>query len=290
VFPARRALGAASNVGVSSEDVRGLRVINRVSGLRGFVGRGGLGRRRVPAFILLCALLGSVLTLVPETLGAPVPDAAAQTVNPRVCSGDRVSGVIAHYEHYYVDVWIPNSASVTVAGFVAVVSQDSTGYWQSVFHVNPGTLWLAGNLSAPGVYPETTSWTNTGSSRDVTLDFYQEVGLNVPFSFKVTTSSFGGPPCAPHGADVKGRLGGMNPAEAHGGCSCDQQVADPVDVLTGNFFRSFSDLDIGGRGPGIHVQRTYNSAAAAHNGPFGYGWSWSYGSSLSFGTGAATGR
>ncbi len=53
----------------------------------------------------------------------------------------------------------------------------------------------------------------------------------------------------------------------------------PVNLATGNQAVSQTDLAVGGRGPGLHMTRTYNSQLAAQQseaGPFGYGWTGSY--------------
>jgi RHS repeat-associated protein len=56
----------------------------------------------------------------------------------------------------------------------------------------------------------------------------------------------------------------------------------PVNVQHGNFFHTFHDLSIPGRGFPIALSRTYNSdpAFSSVDGPFGYGWSSSYSMSL----------
>jgi RHS repeat-associated protein len=54
----------------------------------------------------------------------------------------------------------------------------------------------------------------------------------------------------------------------------------PVDAPTGNFWHTFDDLSIPGRGMAVDLTRTYNSMSAATNGPFGFGWSFPYGMSL----------
>jgi RHS repeat-associated protein len=61
-----------------------------------------------------------------------------------------------------------------------------------------------------------------------------------------------------------------------------ESFAQPVDAPTGNFWHSFTDLSVPGRGIPLNVTRTYNSGAATTNGPFGYGWSFPYGMSLTF--------
>ncbi|MCA1833757.1 MAG: DUF6531 domain-containing protein [Actinomycetota bacterium] len=82
--------------------------------------------------------------------------------------------------------------------------------------------------------------------------------------------------------------GAIVPGEQYGGCGCGyvthaQVSGFPIDTATGNFWHSFQDLAIPGRGPAIDFSRTYNALAAAVDGPFGFGWSDSYAMSLSIG-------
>jgi RHS repeat-associated protein len=65
---------------------------------------------------------------------------------------------------------------------------------------------------------------------------------------------------------------------------------DPVDAATGNLVESQTDFNIGGRGVGLNITRTYNSQAAAEGtlGPFGYGWSGSFTDHLSVESGHIT--
>jgi RHS repeat-associated protein len=60
-------------------------------------------------------------------------------------------------------------------------------------------------------------------------------------------------------------------------------VPSTVNVASGNLSESQSDLTLGGRGPGLRLTRTYNSQLGAEQsapGPFGYGWTASYGAHL----------
>jgi hypothetical protein len=96
--------------------------------------------------------------------------------------------------------------------------------------------------------------------------------------------------------DVSYRVGPTFPGEHYGGSNpsepnvCDGSCGQPIDTLTGNFWHTFDDLLIPGRGPALHLTRTYNSqaAAAGATGPFGPGWSFSYGMSLLIRPGAVT--
>jgi RHS repeat-associated protein len=79
--------------------------------------------------------------------------------------------------------------------------------------------------------------------------------------------------------------GPVDPAEQLGGSECEKPVrckgvGDPVDTATGNFWQTFSDLSVPGRGPALELSRTYNSLAADTDGAFGFGWSSSYTMSL----------
>ena len=56
----------------------------------------------------------------------------------------------------------------------------------------------------------------------------------------------------------------------------------PVNTASGDFWHSFTDFDIPGRGFNLHMNRTYNSQAAPYDSRFGYGWSDSYNMFLSF--------
>ncbi|WP_239393666.1 RHS repeat-associated core domain-containing protein [Frankia sp. CiP3] len=89
---------------------------------------------------------------------------------------------------------------------------------------------------------------------------------------------------------------GSNPAWVQ--CGCARRTAgDPVDTSTGYFGQTFTDLATPGRGMPLDFTRTYVSAladpagpngSAALNGPFGYGWTFSY--NLSTVTDSATGN
>ena len=64
---------------------------------------------------------------------------------------------------------------------------------------------------------------------------------------------------------------------------------ESVNCATGNQVVTQSDLEIGGRGPGLDLTRTYNSqlAAAGESGPFGYGWRGPYSARLAVAAGMA---
>jgi RHS repeat-associated protein len=58
-------------------------------------------------------------------------------------------------------------------------------------------------------------------------------------------------------------------------------TARPVNCATGDFWHTFDDLAVPGRGVSLQLARTYDAAAAASDGPLGRGWTHSYRMSLS---------
>ena len=75
------------------------------------------------------------------------------------------------------------------------------------------------------------------------------------------------------------QYGPNNPGEPNQTRACS---GDPVDCATGNFYESETDLSLPARGVPFALTRTYNSqdAAAGQSGPFGFGWSSSFGDHL----------
>ncbi len=90
---------------------------------------------------------------------------------------------------------------------------------------------------------------------------------------------------------------GASTAEIMCGCNQSENLGtgvrsythNPVTLPTGDFYHSFTDFSIPGRGVPLHVTRTYNALLAGQNGPLGYGWSSDQTASLSTdATGAVT--
>lgn len=81
--------------------------------------------------------------------------------------------------------------------------------------------------------------------------------------------------------------GGTNRGERCGACLGPKVnfTKSPVTASTGNFWHTFNELSVPGRGPALDFSLTYNSLAAASNGPAGYGWRHSYQMDLSIGSG-----
>lgn len=74
-------------------------------------------------------------------------------------------------------------------------------------------------------------------------------------------------------APIGESLGETNPSQIRSDCHATEF---PVNCRTGNFWHTFTDLAIAGRGAPLRLDRTYNSLAASTAGAFGYGWSSSY--------------
>lgn len=79
------------------------------------------------------------------------------------------------------------------------------------------------------------------------------------------------PPPAPTGPTGTERNGGNNLSELNQ-CTC-SYTHYPIDSFSGEFYHTFNDFSIAGRGLPLGFSRTYNSASASVNGPLGYGWS-----------------
>ncbi len=71
--------------------------------------------------------------------------------------------------------------------------------------------------------------------------------------------------------------GAPNPSQDPTTCSSEE----PVNCATGAFWQQFVDFSVPGRGVPLDLTRTYSSSQADVAGPFGYGWAFSYGMSLS---------
>jgi RHS repeat-associated protein len=108
----------------------------------------------------------------------------------------------------------------------------------------------------PGTYPVTV----TGSAISGSCDFGDFSG-----SFTLLSAP---DPLADGGAD--------NESTNQVNCS----TSAPVNCATGVFWHTFADFSVPGRGVPLDLTRTYESSEAGTDGPFGYGWSDSYGMSL----------
>lgn len=137
--------------------------------------------------------------------------------------------------------------------------------------------------------------TNNGSSQDQGGFGFSD--FDVAFD-AVAFVPQGGTPGQPIGGPpgIQDAPKGSNPAWVNCGCGA-RTAGDPVDTSTGYFGDTFPDLSTPGRGKALEFTRSYaesiadphgpNGSAAA-DGPFGWGWNYSY--NLSATTDSATGN
>jgi RHS repeat-associated protein len=111
------------------------------------------------------------------------------------------------------------------------------------------------------------------------------VALAVLAASAVACEGTGGPPPEPPPEETEGHC---NPADPNLTNLC---TGDPINNATGDLTEEQTDLSIGGRGPGLHIVRTYDSLAASKAtkaGPWGFGWIGPYDASLEVNTTANT--
>jgi RHS repeat-associated protein len=208
--------------------------------------------------------------------------------------------------HYTTCTWITEHDPATVDGSTTtnnssenaiydacgklIVDFHQYGWWSTDTNFPNGSVYNGGYLSGPlltpatdsscyGTWIDAVSFTQTFSNgRTLTVSASEPYEV-YPSLDAATADRTPQPP--PTGDPI-------NPKEQMGQPGCEKpthcSTGDPIDTATGNFGHTFQDLSIPGRGPALNLSRTYNSLAAADDGPFGYGWSSTYGISLSIDT------
>jgi YD repeat-containing protein len=101
----------------------------------------------------------------------------------------------------------------------------------------------------------------TGIPADVAVTNWQETGTTVVGSQYAA---------GPGNGDA---LGPRNPSE---NCNKCQQGMRPINTATGDFWHTFGDLGIPGRGLPLAFAHTYDSLLASQDGPLGFGWTDTY--------------
>ena len=104
------------------------------------------------------------------------------------------------------------------------------------------------------------------------------VALGVLAAVAVACEGTGGPPSSPPPGEQGGAGGNPGAPEMP-----KSECGDPVDCATGDEAEQQTDISIGGRGPGLRVVRSYDAFSAAEAtepGPWGYGWTGTYGAKL----------
>jgi RHS repeat-associated protein len=123
----------------------------------------------------------------------------------------------------------------------------------------------------------------TGFGESLALSSNGSTALVGAFEIKKPTKDVGAAFVFTQGFAPEELYGLENEAEPNHFQTC---VGDPVNCATGNQVETQSDLTIGGRGPGLHLTRTYNSQLAVaqaergEHGSFGYGWTGPYSAHL----------
>ncbi|MER5636654.1 RHS repeat-associated core domain-containing protein [Kitasatospora sp. NPDC002227] len=206
--------------------------------------------------------------------------------------------------------WTPNLPKLQYYKIKLHIPATGASATNVVYTINPG-----GGVS-PWKIRVNQNW---GSEQWVTIGtFAMQNGGNVQLSNKSDSPATGGVDYANYdvaydaiafvpmggtpGQPIGGPPGiqdapkGSNPAFIQ--CGCARRTAgDPVDTSTGYFGDEFTDLSTPGRGMPLNLTRSYASAQAdpsgpngslAVNGPFGWGWTYSY--NLSAVTDATTGN
>lgn len=168
-----------------------------------------------------------------------------------------------------------------------IVVTGSSGGSASFLHVFVGVG--DGTFADAGNFPTSPGYGASGiAAGDLNGDHKPDVvtangsnnvtGASDDLSIFLNTS-----PLAPIGGPIR-------PAELPGGfcaacvAATQQNTSKPVDSATGDFWHAFSDLNIPGRGIPLTFTRTYNASDAATNGPLGYGWTFSFNTSLTVAT------
>jgi hypothetical protein len=114
--------------------------------------------------------------------------------------------------------------------------------------------------------------------------FFNADGTFSAFNFEDRIIELGDPATADP-APLGGALspaetfGADNPAESACGCA-EGWAGDPVNTANGDYYETDTDASVSGNGPDLTASRTYNSAASSTAGPFGYGWTSTYGAHL----------
>jgi len=159
----------------------------------------------------------------------------------------------------------PSTSPVQVlapgSGFLTGVAVSTGGYLGMKALKSDGTIWAWGNnavgdlgigVTDPGIHATPAQvvgpggvgfLTGVAQSGPCNAPTQPETAGSAPIDEKPTTVSFG---------------------------------SYPVNPATGNFWHSFTDIAIPGRGLPLTLTRTYNSQNAGQNGPLGFGWTQSY--------------
>lgn len=217
------------------------------------------------------------------------------SADPRVVNTGRWTPNLPKLQYYKLKLHFPaTGASATnvvykiyPGGGVSPWQIRVNQHWESEQWVTIGTFAMqnGGYVELSNTSADTASGNVDYSDYDVAYDAVAFVQMG-----GTPGRPIGGPP------QILDAPRGSNPAWIQ--CGCVRRTAgDPVDTSTGFYGETYTDLATPGRGKPLVFTRSYASAladpagpagAAAVNGPFGYGWTFSY--NLSAVTDPATGN
>ena len=203
-------------------------------------------------------------------------------------------------DEYFNDTWIWDGSNWTHLN--PSLSPYPRGYAAMGFHTVIGQVVLFGGETPGVLYPgrtnDTWTWDGTNWTRvdGTPSPSAREMPSSAYDSARGAFVLFGGNDPTPALGDTwiwtgswTGLLGsGPSIAEAQSGGSPNQynvhceQGRYPVDCTTGEFWHTFVDLNIPGRGIPLLFSRTYSSFNIAQDSVVGFGWTHSYNISLSF--------
>jgi uncharacterized protein DUF6531 len=170
------------------------------------------------------------------------------------------------------------------AGQYLYVAENAESIWQYNVSGGPGTLIAGGQVNGSG-QPVYGYENGIGTAAEfegitgMTMDSSGRLWVADTTNVRVVVAGPAGAGLTSANLTANGNLAYL--------CTCQtgaetQTGSHPVNDETGEFWHTFGDLSVPGRGPGLDLTRTYSSSATslATTGLFGPGWFWSYGMSL----------
>ncbi len=196
-------------------------------------------------------------------LGTPFVDERVPSCPTGLRPGEEITGgpaeTWANYSHAGAThgPTIPSSTAVSISCRV------------QGFTVADGNIWWYLVASAPwnNVYYVSADAFYNGAPPTGSLKGTPFVDLSIPICV------------GNHEAPISTAVGSSNAVTHNTGCV---SGAHPIDCASGDFWHTFTDISLAGRGPGLKLTRTYNTLDATTPGIFGYGWSSSLDQHLTF--------
>jgi RHS repeat-associated protein len=191
-----------------------------------------------------------------------------------VCSNTQLNDFATNLPEPCFALRILKDGRVAVACYREVVLLDKSGAVSKRY--TAASIGDSGALFAFNVTPDNAAfWTANLSTGDIWKVRFSDGSVLAHVSggqgvFGLAVFGEGGPVGEPLRPSEAYGGGGLSQNTTHGNCR------QPVDCENGNFWHTFSDLTIPGRGRPLDLSRTYNALAADTDSPFGFGWSSSY--------------